>query len=310
MGWKSIKRSIQRPDLWYYRNFGSKNLRKRVQTYYDYYYQGRKQLDLDNPKDFNQKIQWLKVHYHVPILHKLVDKYEVREFVEKRIGKEYLNDLIGVFSSPDKIDVESLPKSFVIKGAHGCHYNLIVPDKENLNWQTAKRKLRKWLNRDYFKISGGEWAYKDVPPRLVVEKFMKQEGREILNDYKFFCFNGEPKFIQVDLERNVDNYRCYYDTKWIKQPFYTERNKPYVDEVKRPVCLDEMVEIAKKLSDGFPFVRIDLYDVNDRPVFGEMTFYPADGRKEFVPDEYNYIIGDMLTLPEIPEGQDKITSLK
>ncbi|MGB5981873.1 MAG: ATP-grasp fold amidoligase family protein [Nonlabens sp.] len=308
MGWQSIKRSISRPDLWWYRNMGTQDLKKRVQTYYDYYYQGRKTLDLNDPKDFNQKIQWLKVYFHVNILHELADKYAVRDFVKRRAGEKYLNELISVHSHAEDIDFNKLPDQFVIKGAHGCHYNLIVPDKSKLNINKARKLLNKWLARDYFKISGGEWAYKDVPRRLVIEKFMKQEGREILNDYKFFCFNGKPKFIQVDLERNVANYRCYYDINWEKQPFYTERNQRYINDVERPVCLEEMVGVARKLSKGFPFVRVDLYDVNDRVVFGEMTFYPADGRKEFVPEAYNKIIGDMLELPEIPDGEEKITS--
>ena len=166
-----------------------------VKVYYEYY-SGRK-LNLKDPIEFNEKIQWLKVYYQPPILTQLVDKYAVRPYIKEKIGDKYLNDIIGVYSKFEDIDFDSLPNKFVLKGAHGSNYNLIVNDKSKLNKKLVKKLVNKWLSRNYYYRSGLEWAYKNVPPRVIAEKFMKEEGKEALNDYKFYCCNGKPIFIHV-----------------------------------------------------------------------------------------------------------------
>ncbi|MDX1314558.1 MAG: ATP-grasp fold amidoligase family protein, partial [Eudoraea sp.] len=143
--------------------------------------------------------------------------------------------------------------------------------------------------------------YKDVPPRLIAEKYLAEMGKEVINDYKFFCFSGRPKFVQIDIGRGIHNYRCFYDMDWNLQPFIVGRTEHYPYELLPPENFDEMMEVAEKLAGDFPFVRVDLYNIDGRILFGEMTFYPSDGRNEFRPEEFNRILGDYITLPE-PAG--------
>lgn len=267
-----------------------------VKIYYEYY--TGKKLDLEAPLEFNEKIQWMKVYYRNPILTRLVDKYAVREYVKEKVGEKYLNELLAVYDRVSEVDFDALPDRFVIKGVHGCHFNLIVPDKSALNPRKARWLMRKWMSKNQYYRGGLEWAYKDVPPRLVAEAFLEEPGRKVINDYKFFCFDGKPTFLQIDLDRGTTDYRCYYDMDWKKLPFTTLRNTFFEGELEKPKHFEEMTYVATRLAEGFPFVRVDLYNIDGRILFGEMTFYPADGRKEFVPEEYNRIIGDYLKLPE------------
>ena len=240
-----------------------------VRVYYEYY--TGKKLDLENPREFNEKIQWLKVYYKDPRLTQLVDKYSVRSYVKEKVGEKYLNELNEFVSVEEK--------------------------SELVAWK-ARLKFRKWLSRNYYYRSGLEWAYKNVKPRLIAEAYLEEIGRKSINDYKFFCFNGEPRFIQIDLERKESHSRRYYDLNWQPLAFRDTDYPPFSDDLERPPNYEEMVEVVRRLADDFPFVRVDLYNLGGRIVFGEMTFYPADGRLEFVPDEYNRIIGDYLSLPE------------
>ncbi len=266
-----------------------------VKIYHEYY-TGRK-LNLENPREFNEKIQWLKVYYRDPRQTQLVDKYSVRPYVAGKVGEKYLNNLLGVYETPGQVDFDELPDRFVIKGVHGCNWNLIVPDKSKLVPWKARLKFRKWLGRNYYYRSGLEWAYKNIKPRLIAEAFLEEIGKKSINDYKFFCFNGEPRFIQVDLDRREAHTRRFYDLDWNLLPF-TMGYPPFMQFVERPTNLEEMLEVVRKLADDFPFVRVDLYNLNGRIIFGEMTFYPEDGRFDFNPAEYNTLIGDYLTLPE------------
>lgn len=276
-----------------------------VKIYYEYY--TGKKLNLESPKEFNEKIQWYKVYYRPKILNVLVDKYAVRSYVKKKIGEEYLNDLIKVYDSASKVNFEELPNQFVIKGAHGFHFNLIVKNKKLLNKNKAKFLLHKWMNKNQYYRGGLEWAYKNVPPRLIAEKYLEEIGKEIINDYKFYCFSGTPKFVQVDSERGYSDFRCFYDMEWNLLPFSKGSKNIPKENILKPNNFEEMKTIAGKLADKFPFVRVDLYNINGRILFGEMTFYPGDGRIDFVPDKYNKIIGDYFILPNIPMGQKYIT---
>ena len=273
-----------------------------AKVYYEYY--TGKKLDLENPVEFNQKIHWMKVYYRPKILNQLVDKYAVREYVEEKIGPQYLNELIALYNSASEVDFDALPQQYVLKGTHGFHFNLIVPDKSKLNLKKARFLLRKWQMKNQYWRGGKEWAYKDVPPRFIAEKFLAELGKEEIADYKFYCFNGEPKFVQVDEDRSTEHRRAYYNMKWEKQAFSRQGNyQSMEDDYPKPPAFDEMVEVSRKLADRFPFVRVDLYNIDGRILFGEMTFYPADGRNEFLPDEYNAIIGSYIQLPEIPAGK-------
>jgi hypothetical protein len=267
-----------------------------VKAYYEYY--SGKKLNLKNPREFNEKIQWLKVYYKDPRLTQLVDKYSVRKYVKEKVGEKYLNELLGVYHRSKDVDFSSLPERFVIKGVHGCHFNLIVRDKAELVPWKARLLMRKWLSKNQYYRGGLEWAYKNVPPLLIAEKYLEEMGKEMINDYKFFCFDGQPQFIQVDLERGVNDFRCFYNTAWEKLPFSTEHNTYYEGDVPQPDNYEEMLSVATKLAADFPFVRVDLYNIKGSIIFGEMTFYPSDGRNRIIPEKYNLIIGDYLTLPE------------
>lgn len=164
------------------------------------------------------------------------------------------------------------------------------------------------MKNQYYR-GGMEWAYKNVKPRIIVEKYLEEIGKPMVNDYKFFCFNGHPKFVQVDMARGIEDLRCYYDLKWKKLPFTTEQNKFYEGELTEPKNFQTMVALAKKLAGNFPFVRVDFYNIDGKIIFGEMTFYPTDARKRFIPEEYNVIIGDYIELPKIPKEAEYITEV-
>ncbi len=276
-----------------------------VKIYYEYY--TGKKLNLENPVEFNEKIQWLKVYYQPPILTKLVDKYEVRSFVEEKIGAQYLNDLLKVYFKAGEVNFEELPDKFVIKGAHGFNFNLIVPEKEAINRTKARYLFKKWMSKNQYYRGGLEWAYKNVRPKLIAEAFLEEIGKSVIDDYKFYCFNGKPKFVQIDMGRGVEDHKVFYDLNWKKLSFTKGKGNLFEGEIEPPENFETMLEITEKLAEGFPFVRVDLYNINGKIIFGEMTFYPGDGRQEFRPDEYNKIIGDYLQLPRL-NSKEPITA--
>ncbi|MGX1929505.1 ATP-grasp fold amidoligase family protein [Flagellimonas sp. 2504JD4-2] len=278
-----------------------------MKIYYEYY--TGKKLDLENPIEFNEKIQWLKVYYRPVILNQLVDKYAVRPYVENKIGSEHLNKLIAVYYKSKDVNFDELPDRFVIKAAHGYNFNLIANNKEDVNRLKAKYLFRKWLSRNQYYRGGLEWAYKDVRPKLIVEKYLEEIGSEGISDYKFYCFNGKPEFLQVDVDRGASHKKYYYNPKWEKLPFTRKGFELITDNLTKPKNFDKMLQICEKLAGPFPFVRVDLYNLEGKILFGEMTFYPGDGRQEFVPDKYNKIIGDLMVLPKKTRGQKYITTL-
>lgn len=271
------------------------------------YYTGKK-LRLENPSEFNEKIQWLKLYYHVPLLTQLADKYTVRKYVSKKIGKQYLNELYGVFDSVEAIDLNRFPSRFVLKGTHGSSTNLIVKDKNNLNLDNVKKQMNKWMKHNQYQKVGFEWAYKNIKPRIICEAFLENESSEALSDYKFYCFNGKPKFLFVSSDEKENRKTNFYDLDWKELPFTKEKKEKSAFDFEKPSNFDEMVVFAKVLADKLPFVRVDFYAIKGKTIFGEMTFYPADGQKNFYPDKYNKIIGDYLKIPKIPIGQKSITT--
>ncbi|PQJ23148.1 ATP-grasp fold amidoligase family protein [Tenacibaculum sp. SG-28] len=264
-----------------------------------------KKLDLNNPIEFNQKIQWYKVFYRPKILNQLVDKFAVRDYVKDKIGGQYLNECYGVYQSPSEVDFNKLPNQFVIKATHASSYNLIVKDKEKLDVNNAKLLFKKWMRTNQYYRTGQEWAYKDVQPRLIAEKFLEEKGQSSLIDYKFYCFKGEVKFLEVHLDRKDNHKRSFYDLDFKKLPFRVVSLDKTIDkEIEKPTTLNKMIALSKKLSGDFPFVRVDFYSINDKIIFGEMTFYPNDGRKDFYPEKYNKVIGDWFKLPDAFKNND------
>ena len=266
----------------------------------EFIYNHGKFLNLTNPKTFNEKIQWIKLNDRNPLMTLYADKYEVREIVEKKIGSHILNELYGVFETPDEIDFDSLPESFVLKATHGSGWNIIVKNKSVLEREKAKKKMKKWLGRNFY-TKKREWAYKDIPPRIVCEKYMKNKDGS-LNDYKFYCFNGKPLFIQADSNRYAGHARAFYDSEWRKLDFFLAKNRKvrrYEKELERPESLTDMVEIACVLSSDFAFARVDLYEVDGKTIFGEVTFYPKNGGGRFSPEHWDAEFGNLLQLPGV-----------
>ena len=257
-------------------------------------YTGNK-LNLSSPETFNEKIQWLKLYYHDPILVQCVDKYLVRDFVEKRIGSQYLIPLLGVWNESSEIDFDALPNSFVLKCNHDSSNVHICKDKYQFDTKRACKLLDKALKKNYF-YSGREWAYKNVVPRIIAEQYMQDGRNNDLPDYKFFCFDGEPSFLYIATNRNVDMRMDFYDAEGNHLDLVS--NKPNADDpIEMPECFEEMKEIARRLSSGFPQVRIDLYEINGKVYFGEMTFYNWCGYALFDPPEWDLIFGKKCALP-------------
>ena len=257
-----------------------------------------KKLDLKNPKGFNEKLQWLKLHDRNPEYIKLVDKLAVRKNIEEMIGEEYLIPLIGVWDHVDDIDFDSLPDQFVLKCTHDSGSAIICSDKKLLDIEKAKRSLAKSLRKKSFGY-GREWTYINVEPRIIAEKFMGDEGGLGLKDYKILCFNGEAKCSFVCLNRysknglNVD----FYDMDWVPMPFERHYKKSGT-VIPKPKTFDRMVQIAEELSSDMIFVRMDFYEIDERVYFGEFTFFPGSGFEEFIPDSYDNLLGSWIKLNE------------
>lgn len=258
-----------------------------------------KELDLGNPQTFNEKMQWLKLNDRKLIYTKLVDKYLVRGFVEMVLGKEFLIPLLGVWDLAEEIDFDKLPDKFVLKCNHNSGEGMcICKGKSQIDFVSVKAKLNYAMRRNYW-WHAREWPYKNVERKIIAEKYMEDESGTELKDYKLFTFSGKVKYIEVDYNRFTDHHRNFYTTEWEYVPFTTcyPTNPKY--KIPRPRCLEKLVESAEKLAcaAGVPkFVRVDMYIVNDKLYFGEMTFYHGAGYEKFMPQEYDLRLGDMIEL--------------
>ena len=256
-------------------------------------------LNLKNPQTFNEKLQWLKLYDRNPEYTKMVDKYEVREYIKEKIGEEYLIPLIGVYDKFDDIDFDELPNQFVIKCNHDSGGLVICKDKGKLNIEETRKKINKSLKTNYY-YDGREWPYKNVKPRIIIEKYMEDSNKSDLIDYKLFCFNGIPKIVLVCSERFSSSNMCetWFDMNW-KLIDMTESGHRVDSTISKPKQLKKMVELSKKLSKNIPFIRVDWYEIGDKLYFGELTFYPASGFEKFEPKEWNKKIGDMLSIDKL-----------
>lgn len=257
-------------------------------------------LDLDHPGTFNEKLQWLKLRNRRPEYTRMVDKVAVKEYVSSVAGPEYIIPTLGVWDRPEEIDFDALPDRFVLKTSHGGGSNGIVicRDKKSLDRRRAIGRLKKAMGQDIY-IINREWPYKNVRRRVLAEALLEDPSDEDLKDYKLFCFNGKVKFGKVDMDRFIEHRANYYDLAWRLQPFGESDVLPLPDrKIDRPGNLGRMVELAEKIAKDIPFVRVDLYSVEDRVYFGEMTFFPAAGFGKFVPAEADRMIGELLELPQ------------
>lgn len=251
-------------------------------------------LNLESPRNFNEKIQWIKVFWNDERFTKCSDKYTVREYV-MNCGYAYiLNELYGVFETVDEINFDALPQKFVLKVTNGCGYNIICDDKEKIDINRVKRTLSKW-QKEKFGCFTAERQYWSEKPLIVCEKYLEDRKGKLI-DFKIFCFHGVPHYIQVDFDRFSHHTRNIYDVEWNilnLELGYPNNN----DRHEKPINLSKMLEIATILSQGFYHVRIDLYDLDGTVYFGEMTFTHTAGYKKFNPEKYNQIFGDLIHLP-------------
>ena len=263
-------------------------------------------LHLHPPVSFNEKLQWLKLYDRKPEYSIFVDKYRVREYIQGVLGEEYLIPLIAVYDNPDQIDFDVLPEQFVLKCNHNSGLGAcICRDKRKLDCESVRKQLWKGYKENYYLVNR-EWPYKDVPRKIICEKYMTvdkaadESGQpKGLIDYKFYCFNGEPRYLYVSqgLENHATARMSFLTLDWQFADFGRDDYMPLLELPQKPVHLEEMIQIARRLSRGTTFLRVDLYEINERIFFGELTFSPCAGMMPFNPPEADVRVGKELILP-------------
>lgn len=254
-----------------------------------------KRLNLGNPRSFNEKLQWLKLHDKHPEYTQMVDKIEAKKIAAKIIGEEHIIPTLGVWDKFEDIDFDKLPNQFVLKCNHDSGGVVICKDKTQLDIEAARKKINKCLHRNPFWATR-EYPYKNVKPRILAEKFMVDESGVELKDYKFYCFNGEPVIFFIAAGRNTNLTYDFYDLDFNHLPFH--QGRPWAEtSLQKPKNLDRMIDFARKLSKGITQVRMDFYDINGDIYFGEYTFFDGSGCIPFEPVEWDYKLGDLLILP-------------
>ena len=258
----------------------------------------KRKLNLKDPKRYTEKIQWYKLYYRNPVMMECVDKYGVRRYIEKKGLGNILNQLYQVVDRPEEINFDQLPDKFVIKTTNGSGTNILVKDKKTLNIAETKKKLNDFLNMTEAS-AGREWAYGGSSKKIIVEELLEDNSNKDkgISDYKFLCFNGKPVYVVYDKDRFSDHKRNFYDVNW--NYVKVDSDCPcFEDSVKKPENYEKMVEIASVLSRDFPAVRVDLYNIEGKIYFGELTFYPWSGYVQYTPDSFDFELGKYFVLPE------------
>ncbi len=253
-------------------------------------------INWENPKTFNEKMQWLKLNYQKPEFTTMVDKYGVREYVTSLIGKEHVVPLLGAWDNPNDIDIDTLPDQFVMKTTHGSGDIYICRDKSLFDIDKAKKAMVKSMKENYY-YQSREWPYKNVKPRVIAEQYMQHGGERNLRVYKVFNFNGEPKIVQViQNDKTRDEAIDYFDTDWnrleLRQNYPNSKVIP-----SKPETLEKIIELSRMCSKGFPFLRTDWYEVNGKVYFSEFTFYSDAGMAKFYPESWDLELGNLIDLP-------------
>lgn len=296
---------------WLLRSVDSARIPDRPYLKYQYHFIFGKNLDLKHPKTFNEKLQWLKLYDRNPLYSILVDKYKVKNWVENIIGNQYIIPTLAVYENVEQINLNELPDQFVLKCTHDSGSIVICKDKKEFDLEGAKRVLEKSLKENFYS-KHREWPYRDVPRRVIAELYLADCQQEIqtdsschsriLMDYRFYCFNGDPtviyaytNYLQEDGSKPVPSNCEYMDLSW--NPLLFHQHSLPRGNVPKPESLEKMISLARTLSKGIPFVRVDFYSNGDRIYFGEMTFFPGSGLSRFYPDEYDSVLGQRLKLP-------------
>lgn len=254
-----------------------------------------KKLNLKDPKTFNEKLQWLKLHDRKPEYTRMVDKYEAKRYVAERIGGEYIIPTIGVWDRFEDIDFDALPEQFVLKCTHDSGGLAICRDKGSFDKEKARRKIEQSLKRNYY-WAGREWQYKNVKPRIIAEKYMEDTAGDALTDYKYFCFYGEPKVMYISKDHGKDPRTDFFDMDYNHLPIRARDPHAQIPPSK-PEQFEKMQELAKILSKDIPHLRVDFYLINGEIYVGELTFYHMSGFTEVQPKEWNLKMGEWISLP-------------
>jgi hypothetical protein len=263
----------------------------------EYRYHHGRELDLQSPKTYTEKLQWLKLYDHQPEYTTMVDKYAVKQYVAEKIGSEYVIPLLGVWDQVDDIDFENLPDRFVLKTTHDSGGIVVCTDKQQLDIAAVREKLKPFLKRNYY-ARNREWPYKNVPHRVIAEAYMEDTTTRELRDYKFFTFGGVPKVLYIAQGRGLGTttFADFYDMDFNHLPFTIDHDMAPEPPAK-PKCMDEMIRLAAILSEGTPQLRVDFYEVDGKVYFGEMTFFHCSGMAPFHPVEWDRKFGDWVVLP-------------
>lgn len=258
------------------------------------------ELNLEPPQTFNEKLQWLKIYNHKAEYTTMVDKYAAKKYVATKIGEGHIIPTLGVWKNFDEIDFDSLPEQFVLKCTHDSGAIVICRDKKKFNKKEAQKKLTKYLKRKYY-YCHREWPYKNVPPRIIAEKYMQDGAHAALTDYKFYCFNGTPRYLYVStgMENHKTARVSFVDTNWEFANFGRTDYRPLEELPPKPDRFEEMLEMARILSRDIPFLRVDLYEIDGRVYFGELTFTPCAGMMPFDPPSADLEIGKMLDISKV-----------
>ena len=253
------------------------------------------ELNLDSPQTFNEKMQWLKLNDHTPLHTQCADKFEVRKYVESKIGKDYLIPLFfQSYKASDLIEQNFPEVPFILKANHDSSGGVFISDKSEIDWQKLQKDFAARLKTNYY-FESGEWQYKNIKPCIIAEKLLKDEQGNIPVDFKLFCFNGKVEFIQLDLDRETDHKRNLYDREWnLMECVYVYVNGR---DYEKPKVLDKMIELAEVIAQDFSFVRVDLYNIGEEIFFGEITFHPESGFGKFFPGSWDKKFGGMLRIP-------------
>ena len=255
-----------------------------------------KELNIKKPITFNEKLQWLKLYDHNPKYTTMVDKYRVKKYIENKIGAEYVIPTLGVWDNFDDIDVDNLPNQFVLKCTHDSGGLVICKNKKNLDVASARKKINKSLKTNFF-LRGREWPYKDVPRKIIAERFMDDGTGEELRDYKVLCFDGEPKLIEIHEGRFSGHHtQDFYDVNCNLTKYEQPDDPLSGHKMEKPVLWDKMMDLSRELAEGIPHIRVDWYIIDERLYFGELTFFDGSGFSAFIGDQ-DKEIGSWITLP-------------
>ena len=255
-------------------------------------------LNLENPTTFNEKLQWLKVYNHRPEYTAMVDKAAAKEYVASIIGEEYIIPTLGIWDRFEDIDFSCLPEQFVLKTTHDSKSVVICTDRASFDIEAARKKLTASLSRSYY-LKYREWPYKDITPRIIAEKYMVDESGTELKDYKFSCYNGDATDVMLCFDRATGDTKFYFFDKEWNLLRYNKRGKeaPEGFTVPKPKNMDKMFEIAARLSEGIPYLRVDLYNIDGAIYFGELTFFPRSGCDSNLLRETDLLFGSRIKLP-------------